>query len=544
MATLLGADHWIRIRSGPFEVMTSAGENDARQTMFDAEEFRSAVESLIGKQDSTTVWPIRIIVVKNARDGAALPGTIAMGRDSWMSVAVAGQPLSSAWKIACARILIDNNTGRIPTGIENGMIVLLSTLGIDGTHLTIGTPPPPAERTRDWARMHLLATRPEYRMGMRILLSNLTNGGDYEAACHNAFGKTAAEMDKRVDQYFAAGQFEAVPFPGRALSDRDFTVRDVEAYDGQIAMADLLLADPAKQAEAKRAYSALAGAEAQEGIALLALRNKATDAPNLFEAATKAGSTNPRAWLGTGTNAGAIKAIELNPRWADPHIRLAELGTAPNVTAAELGKAAALEPRNSALWQRAALAYEAANEFTEAGKAWSRAELAAGTPADKKRIRDAHVENEKKRADFAAAERKRIADEQAAELERIKSAEMAEIKAAEEKANREMAKNGPMPSKVEQWWDGPNGPAQTVSGTLTRIDCLGGGRSRWIVETAPKKSVALLVEDPSKIVISGSGEVQVGCGPQRPARKLTVEYSPVRDAKLKTAGQVQTVEFK
>ncbi len=465
-----------------------------------------------------------------------------MGRDAWISATPVGEALSPQWHKVCTRIFLKNNTGRMPPGMESGFIALLSTLQINGPKLTLGIPPAAQERTRDWARMHLFATHPEYSGRFRVLLSNMAHGGAYDAACRNAFEKPAAEMEKLVDAYYAAGKFEAVPFSGRALSERDFTVRDASSYDGRIASADMLLTDPAKATEAEAGYKALTGAEAQEGLAFLARQRKDSSASQLFQAAVQAGSKNARAWLATGTNQGAIRAIELNPKWPDPHVRLAELATAPNVKAAELGKAAALDPRDVDLWKAAALAFEQANQYIEAGKAWAGAERAASTEEERERLRQAHLDNERQRADFAAAERKRVADEEARDLERVRKASIAEIRAAEVKANQQLASGGPVPQKPEEWWDGPGGPPQKLHGTLQRVDCLAGGRAKWTIETTAKTNTRLLVRDPAKLVVRG-GEPTLGCGVQKRPRPVAIEYNPARDLKLGTVGEVQVVEF-
>ncbi len=535
-------ERWIRIQSGPFEVLSPAGERPARHVMAEAEQLRHAAGELLGLQDLTSVWSVRIVVIKSPR--APIPGGIAMGRDSWMSVADAAGSLTPEWRKACVRILLEDNTGPLPPGIDNGLITLLSTLESNGPKLTLGTPPPAPERTRDWARLHLFATQPEYAGRLRVLLSNMAHGGDYDGACRNAFEKPASEMEKRVDAYFKAGQFSGVPLSGRALSERDFVVREATPYDGNVAMADLLLADPAKAAQSEAAYKALTGPEAVEGLGVLADRRKDPGAAKLYQSATASGSKSPRAWLGTGTKEGAIKAIELNPKWPDPHVRLAELGTAPNVKAAEMGKAAKLAPRNAQLWKAAALAYAAANQFAEAGKAWTGAERAALDEKEREQIRQTRRENETARADFEASERKRIADEEARELDRLRNAAMAEVRAAESKARKEMAAGGAVPAKPEKWWDGPDGPVEKASGTLQRVDCLAGGRAKVTIQTGPKTSVVLAVRDPGKVVLTGGGELALGCGPQRPPRSVTVEYKPAKDARLGTAGDVQLVEFR
>lgn len=539
---LFAADRWIRIRSGPFDLITTEGERPAREVMLEAEQFRWTFGQLTGNPEPATVWPIRIIVVRKGTP--PLPGGIRMARDSWIASAAAGQPLSIEWRKACARILLDDNTGRLPAEFESGLISLLSTLEVNGTRLMIGAPPPPAERTRGWARLHFFVTNPEYARRSRVLFSNLAHGADYDVACRNAFEKTGRELDKLVDAYLAAGKFEAVPFSGRPLAVADFTVREPGAYDGRIALADLLLAHPARTAEAEAAYKALTGPEATEGLALLAARRNDPAAPGLFEAAVKAGSKNPRAMLGTTTKEGAVRAIETNPKWPDPHVRLAELGTAPNVKAAELGKAAALSLRNPELWKAAALAYAENNQFAEAAKAWSGAERAAATEEERAAIRASRVENDRKRADFEAAERKRIADEEARALDKLRNESMAEIRAAEAKANQQLSGGRPLPENVQPWWDGPGGPVEKAAGKLQRVDCLAGGRARITIETAPKKTLVLLIRDPGQIALTGAGELSLGCGVQRPARSVVVEYAPSRDARLGAAGDVRTVEFK
>lgn len=536
-------EDWLRFRSGPFEILSNAGERDAREQAYDAEQFRYALGYLLGKQDLGSTFPIRIVVLKDKQAAQyTVPGGLAMSRDAWISVAPGDKDLGPERRKACARVLLDANTGRLPPEIDRGLIVFVSTLEIKGPKLTWGAPPPAAERTRDWARIAFLATNPDYSSRVRVFISNLENGADYNSAYRNAFEKSAAEMDKQIDAYRAAGNFQPAPLSGRALSPRDFTARAAEAYDGRVALADLLLVNPARAAEAEAAYKELTGAEAQEGLGFLALRAGRNDAKSYFESAVKAGSKNPRAWVEIGTREALAKAVELNPKWAEPHVRLAALESDPGRKATELKRAATLEPRNAELWKALALAATDANQFGEAGKAWAAAERAAASAAEREQIRQTRLDLERKKADYEAAERQRLADERAREIQRLKDQAMADIHAAEDKARKEMnAGRGPAPEKVEQWWDG--GLTQKASGTLQRIECF-GRRARLVIAGEDGKTVQLLVEDPGKIALSGAGELTFACGVQKPARKVTVEYTPVTNAKLKTAGNVQVIEYR
>ena len=247
-----------------------------------------------------------------------------------------------------------------------------------------------------------------------------------------------------------------------------------------------------------------------------------------------------------GTREALIKAVELNPKWAEPHVRLAALEEDPGRKATELKRAANLDRRNVELWKALAAAATDANQFEEAAKAWAGAENAAATPAAREAVRQSRLDMERKRAEYEAAERKRAAEERAREIQNLKDAAMADIHSAEAKARKEMnANRGPMPTKVEQWWDDSTpANAKKLSGMLERIDCLSSRQARLLIVGDDKKPVRLLVHDPDKIALSGGGkQAAFGCGPQKPARRITVEYNPTPNAKLRTIGVVQVIEF-
>jgi tetratricopeptide (TPR) repeat protein len=513
-------EKWVRIRTGPFEVLTPAGEGPARERAYEAEQLRYTFGILTGVKEPVAIWPIRILVRKGAS-----PGSITPGRDAYMSQAAATTPLGRDWKAACIRILLESNVSRMPPGIESGLATLLSTLQVKGTLLTIGEPPPAADRNRDWARLEMLATDPELSVHMRVFLYNLTQGADLDAAYRNAFERKAAEMEKKVDGYFAAGAFTPAPFSGRALSTRDFTVREIDAAEGRAAEADLEATEAA--------YGRLPGPLNEEGLGWLAERaGRKEDARKHYEAATVAGSKNARAWAGLGTRDGLTKAAELNPLWPEPWRLMADSDRDPGKKIADLRKAATLARRDASLWAGLAAALQNANQYAEAAKAWTAAERAATNDQDRERLRQERRDIETKRVDFEEAERRRIADEQAQELKRLKDDAMAQIHDAEAKANAAMQKDGAKPDKVEEWWDDSTGPKEKATGRLERVECLRSG-TRWVIATDEGKRLTLRV-DSAKIVVTG-GEKTLGCGIQKPASHVSVEYAK---------GEVKTVEFR
>lgn len=547
---LLGADdRWIELRSGPFHVLTGAGERDAQEVLGQLEQFRHVLGTVLGKQDLKSVWPIRAIAVKPGRRAEpAVPPQLA--RDAFTGSLPADAPVPAAWLRACARIFIDANTRRMPAAIESGLVSFYSTAEVNATRVTLGRPAPEKERDFDWARIHMLSVHPNYYGKLRVLLYNLQHGADPEPAYRNAFGKNPAAIDEEAAAYLAAGDFSTFTISGRPLNVRtDFRAQPLTSPPPEIALADLLLAagraDEARAAYDKALKASPKSAEAREGLGLLALREgNREEARAQLAAAIEAGSRNARAHLEYGrletdsarAAAALRKAAELNENWAEPHFLLARHETNPNRKAQGLSAAAKLDPRNAAYWQALAEAQMAMNDFRAAGKSWAAAEHASVNDSERAQIQEARRSIEEKRLAAEAEARRREVEEKERELRRLKEAALADIRAAEARANRAARE-----TKPEDWFEGP-APSGKVRGRLSQVDCLRGA-ARLVIQGDDKKVVRLLIRDPSKVVVIGGGELSLGCGPQRPARMVVIEYFPKEDLKLATSGDVATFEY-
>jgi hypothetical protein len=530
-------ERWIEIRSGPFQVLSNAGDRPARDALNTLEQVRDAIGTALSKPDLATLWPMRVLVLKSGQ-----PVGLSLSRDAYTGALVASAPIPPEWLRECLRILIESNARRMPASIESGMEVFYSTAQASGTRLTLGQPPPPAERNLDWARIHLVVVDPAYFGKLRVLLYNLQQGADPEPAFRNAFGKTPAELDRQAQAYLAAGNFQTVVTGGRALDPRsDFIARPVQPPLPQIALADL-------QAT-REAYGALlntAPVPAHEGLALVALRDqRPQEARENLAAATDAASTSARCWLEFArlnpdkAPTALATAAKLNPLWAEPHVLLAAIESDPSKKLQELKTAAQLEPRNAARSLALAEFNQAHNRYPEAAKAWAAAELASVDEAERARIREARRAIQEQRLEFEAAERRRIEQEKQRDLQRVKDAAMAEIRAVEERANRGQPPLAPG-SKVVNLLDGPV-PEGKARGRLTQIDCI-GRLMRLVIERDDGPPTRLLIHDLSKVILMGSGPSTLACGKQNPAPFVTVEYFPKPDAKLGAAGEVATLE--
>ena len=534
---LMANDRWVRFVSGPFEMFTDAGGRTARETLVRLEEFRSALGELVGEQDLQTQLPIRIFVLKNT-NGWTTATPVAEGRSTYVIVldekAILGPPIHTA----LTRLFLDSNTGRMPASFEHGLIEFFSTFQVTGIRITAGAPPPTPDL--DWARIHLLVVDPEYFGKLRVLLYNLRKGVDGEPAYRNAFGKSPADIEELARQHLAAGNFQTASLSSRPLSEHDFQERLVSDADARLARADLLAGSQSAAEYEVLVRDHLKVPEAEEGLGLLALRDRRPDdARQHFSAAMEAGSGSARCYIeyaklepdNEKAMQALLRAAGINPKLDEPFALMAARDTDPEKRMAHWKAAAERNPRNAAYWRSLAEAYLAVKNFAEAAKAWTQGEQAATDPAERERMRQARLAVEQQRLDSEEADRRKAADE----LEDLKQQARAEVHALENKYKERDSGAKPVP-----WWDGPK-PSGKLDGSLKQVDCL-GSQTRLVIVGTDGKITRLLVTDPAKVVILGDGSQALGCGPQK-LRRVSLEYFPKTNARLATAGEVATIEF-
>jgi len=509
-APCFGAD-WIEYRSGPFHVFSDAGDRKAREALTHLEQLRYELGGLIGKEglgksDLTTIWPIHLVLFANQREYGphVLPQPLVDGGSATLAAWTGDTPLPRDLLRAITARLIEDNGTRMAEPIETALCDLFSTIQVNATHVSLGAPLPAGEltgaRLRMWAKLQMLETQPEYSGKLRVYLNNLLQAGEEDAAVRNAFDTTPAKLEAQTDAYLRAGKFEAAPVSGRALNpNRDFIEKNVE----------------------RPAIDAL--------IAELAAGGKSFP------------PDSPRGLLAKNTRSSLELAAKANPRWAEPHFKMAALETDPAAKIAHLKTAASLDPRNAGYWQTLALAQTEVKLYADAEKSWTAAERAAVNPAERARIHQAKLDLEDQRAAFEIAERKRALEEEAQELQRIKNAAAAEVHAAEQAANQRLGANASNIQNPVPWFG--DGTGERVSGILTRVDCL-NGPLRLTIQPDTGAPARLLIRDPKQLTVAAdSGEAVFGCGAQKPARKIEVQHNAKPDAKLGTAGDIVVVKF-
>jgi hypothetical protein len=479
------------------EIYSLAGERESQELLNHLEQFRYTFGTLLGSPDAGSVFPIRILFVRDARQTAeyGTPGPLVLKREAWMAVTAARAQPSPELLSSLGRILLESNAGRMPPDIESGLVALFSTLDVKATHVTLGAPP--ASKTRDWARMHLLSVDERYSGKLRVLVGNLQRGADREPAFRNAFERSASEIEKELDSYAQSASFGTTMLNARALdARREFPGRQAAPEQAQAMLADLRF------------------------------ERTTRDHPLIVKA---------------GNDAKALESLATQfPKWGEPLVRLAQLQADPKRKVEFLVKAASLEPRNTAYWQTLAREQTAQNQFGAAAKSWAAAERAATTDQERDAIRGMQRKIVEQRLEFEAAERRRKAEEEAREIARLKDEAENRIREAEARANKGRGALAPG-AKVEQWWEGPQAPGK-ARGTLEKVDCL-KGMARLVIRGEDGKLLQLLIRNPGQIVIQGGGEKTLGCGVQTPPRKISVDYFPKPDKAMATTGEAALLEF-
>jgi hypothetical protein len=452
---------------------------------------------MLGKADLPTVWPIVLVLFPNQKEYGphALPQPFVPGGSSDLSAWMADTPQPLDWRREIVRRLIADNAGLLSGVTLTALEDLFSTIEVNATRVKLGARPLslPADRERAWAKIQLLATNPEYAGRFRVYLSNLEQGNEESVAARNGFDLSLADLNRRVDEYFRAGMFEASPVFGEALNpNRDFIEKRLPQSDVEDWFAELKAAG------------------------------------KTFPPAS------PRGLLVAGTAVSLEQAAKANPRWAEPHVRLAELETNKLVKVSRLKEATALEPQNSSYWQALAESQTDAGQPVDAAKSWISAERTARGDTERARIHEVRMVAEQRRIDAEMADTKRAADERAADLQRVKDQAAAEIRAAEAKANREQGglKSNATPVPFAQIYG-----SETITGTLVQVECLNGPR-RITIQNA-KSTVKLLIRG-----TEGLNPADFTCGVQKPARQVTATHDSKPDAKLGTIGNVTTYELR
>jgi hypothetical protein len=495
------AADWTEYRVGPLKVVSNAGDGDARKQLVEMEQIRWVLAGMLGKdplrhEELDLIWPITLVLFDSDRDRAAyaLPTPFIEGGSANLSTTP-----SPEWRSAMVRQLIESNAGRMPQEVETALADLFATLEVKTTRVAIGAPVAglTGARLREWAKLHMLATQPEYAGRLRVYLKNL-QGGDPTLAAFNTYNVQAAELEKRMNAYAEAGKFQALDVFGEAITPaKEFYERRIPQEEVDALLAEL-----------------------------------------------KAGGKNfpaqsPRGLLAAGTRDSYYAAAAANPKWAEPHARIAALMQDPKSKTVPLEKAVQLEPRRVEYWEALARTQIDANLIIEASKSWLGAERAAGTEPEKARIRRARAEIEDRRVEAELAAQRAARDEAERELRRVIAESDARVRAAEAVANQEnrvraTLTEGQAPIKFQEAYTGVR-----VVGRLSEVECV-DSIFKLIIEVPNAPVATVLVQKNPEV----DGKTVFTCGVVSPPRRIEVVHNGKADIRWNTVGEADTFELK
>jgi hypothetical protein len=218
----------------------------------------------------------------------------------------------------------------------------------------------------------------------------------------------------------------------------------------------------------------------------------------------------------------------LNPLWAEPVFRQAELTNDPNEKLALIKKATQLDPRGTQYWIALAQLQTTLGQASAAQGSWVRAEDSAPTPTERERLHRQRVESERERLDAAEAAEKRERDAAHEADDKAQDAESARIRAAEQRAN---AARPDAPGEVLQWNDLV--PKKQLTGRLVNVECM-GSNARLEVRDGQGTRIRLLLKNAS--------EAGLSCGVQKPTRPVSLTYSAQPDDRFQTAGLITSIK--
>ncbi|MCC6293646.1 MAG: hypothetical protein IT164_13430 [Bryobacterales bacterium] len=539
MAGGLHAD-WRLFRSGAVDVYCDAGGSGPRAALNRLDQMRFLVGKWSGQSVVEPRWPLKIVLFKPGKSQTLrADGELMLQDGAWTGAWLADEPLPRAWLRAYARELWESTARPMAKPYEAAVLDLLADIEVKATRIQVGAPPPLENRTPEWMLLHLLAATEEYQGRMRVLLSNLQQDAPLRTALKNSYDKPPEEMLAQARAQGASGRYGTAEWIGAPVNpERDYREREISPEQQSLALAAVR-----RGPERRSAFRALLNGGMKTPAVL--------EGAGLYGEAVEAGSESAAAWFAAAMEEKdpgrreklLARAAELNPKWAAPHAIIAGETADLGHKIGRMKKALSLEPRHGEWWgQLAGWQYEG-RLYKDSAASYLQAARWADTPAEAARMENRWRELESRRAALEAAERKKVEDEKAAALEKLRLESLERVRAAERKANAKLSGGGPVSSagNAVEWWDGPAADGK-AAGVLERVECARGALTLHVRE-ASGKVTKLAISDPSKVVLAGQGEMTLHCGPQKPARRVRVEYRANTDARAGVAGEAAMIEF-
>jgi Flp pilus assembly protein TadD len=397
--------------------------------------------------------------------------------------------------------------------------------------------------SESWALTHMLYLAEEFRPRFGDFVSQISAGASTEQAVQKVYGKTPADLQQDLDRYLRGNRIMVAIFDIRLT-----------------ASAEKPSVVPATPFESGMMLATLAMHTSRAKTAELELEKLAQDHPDRFEPLQALGylrwrdnnHEQARELFGKAFDLGAASPKLL---WDYARLEASAAGTAERV-ARILEKVLEAEPGN--LEARLMLGQQHIRRERYGQALASLRQIRRVKPEQAYRLFYALAFSAARLEEWEAAERdaeravqhgKTPAEKQAAERllkylqSRREPVAAAAIQESQPRLQRDATTSEPTPPDTIEAV-----PVKRltlpVQGKFVHLECL-GDVARMRIEGPEGKTLQLLMRDPGRIAITGTGAatIDLTCGPQ-PGKHVKVEYDPGDDQKHATVGEVVAIEFR
>jgi tetratricopeptide (TPR) repeat protein len=571
---LFGGDpQWVEVRSPNFSVVTDAGEKRGREVAMRFEQMRAVFGSLMTKAKINLPVPLQIVAFRNTKEmrqiaplfngkPTQMAGLFQQGEDR--SFIMLDMSVENPWTVVfheyAHQLMNGNLRGEFAPWFQEGFAEYFSTIEVNGKEARVGRVPEDEYRVLQqlgWIRIsdllkvqqnsatynesgdHRSTFYAESGMLMHYIYDNqlLPKVGMYfdlresrhlpvEDAIQQAFGMSAVQFDKALQNYAGSGRYKYYPIPTPAsISSESYSVTPLSAAAGNAVLADIHLHSRDYRERALAEFQDILKSDANNAAACRGLgygylqKGDFGRAAEYFKRASELDSKDPRVHYYNALlmvrESGFVRSEEtpvmvreletsigLDPNFADSYALLAFAQSAegdPASAVATMQKAIAISPRNEMYLFNLANLYLANRQADQAVAVLQ--ELQS-------------VENP------VLASRVSAMLEQAQEFKAMQAQPSAIDSMPETHAAAEEAESAPAAATAKA----PGGAVKFVTGTLTRVDCSSTPQASFILlpeaSAAGAKTWKMNVADRGHLIVIGADAFSCDWS----QRKVAVNY--------------------
>jgi tetratricopeptide (TPR) repeat protein len=411
---------WIEIQSPHFSVISDAGERRGREVAIRFEQMRAVFSALVAKANVNLPIPLQIVAFRNSKElrqvvpmwhgkPIQVAGLFQGGEDR--SFIMLDMSVENPWTVVfheyAHQLLSGNLTGHLDPWFEEGFAEYFSSIEVDGKQARVGKIP--ADNYQILRQTGLMKVADLLRVQQNS--STYNESGDHrtilyvqssmlvhylydnglipkvaayftlkveknlsvEDAIHQAFGVSAAQLDKTLREYISTGRYKYYALPTPAdIVEKGYTVRPLTVLYASTVIADIRLHSLDYRDKAAGEFQKILKTDPNSAAACRGLgyaylqKSDFKQAGDYFKRAAQADSKDPRVHYysallmsreGSFGNLDELPemtkelqiAISLDPNFADAYtllaFALAQSGD-PAKGLADMKKAVSLSPRN------------------------------------------------------------------------------------------------------------------------------------------------------------------------------------------------------